>query len=543
MPSENFLLKSRLQALKRSGLSEDVFIAILLCLISTNKHLILTARSEDMDDLRNMTEQILLIVFGLTCSTITCEPSQTLADFTSSLFARSRDDASIATHSAEDNGGLHRMSRQKSYRSIRTASSTSLTTDARGYEGKTSEGRSRRRKSNYSHVSGASNQQSRDSKELENVEIMGVASEIQVEVENRYYSSSETETEETTEPRDRIKSADQTNSFTRNPILTNARRRDNNFPPSSSTSSMSSFTNSETPYIPSLTSSPFPSHSYSLRPDLSQRNHTTHHPSYNSQPQLPLSPMDFTISKSKRRHDSIVTSGGSNPPSPFLFAKHIAQAVIIERLDEGDEEIQFFLLETIIKKRFCYRKESHSLPKPFIVIVLLPTTEERLNLPNQLLDRFFISYEYENDTSRLPANGMYRGEPIKLMEIKELEKKIDKVSVHNDMQRYMRDIVVGLRMHRLIKGGITARTSRDFEKLAKAVAVIFDRSFITPDLILITAEKVFAHRLILREPVDDRSLMYGTKRMSLLRAKMEDSWGFNVRDVVADVLQVVRPPV
>jgi len=75
------------------------------------------------------------------------------------------------------------------------------------------------------------------------------------------------------------------------------------------------------------------------------------------------------------------------------------------------------------------------------------------------------------------------------------------------------------------------------------VAVIFDRTFITPDLILITAEKVFAHRLILRESVDDRSLMYGTKRLSLLRTKMEDSWGFNVRDVVADVLQVVRPPV
>lgn len=58
MPSENFWLKSRLQALKRSGLSEDVFIAILLCLISTNKHLILTARSEDLDDLRSMTEQV-----------------------------------------------------------------------------------------------------------------------------------------------------------------------------------------------------------------------------------------------------------------------------------------------------------------------------------------------------------------------------------------------------------------------------------------------------------------------------------------------------
>ena len=77
----------------------------------------------------------------------------------------------------------------------------------------------------------------------------------------------------------------------------------------------------------------------------------------------------------------------------------------------------------------------------------------------------------------------------------------------------------------------------------RAVAVIFDRTFITPDLILITAEKVFAHRLIPRESVDDRSVMYGTKRLPLLRVKMEDGWECNVRDIVADVLQIVRPPV
>ena len=137
-------------------------------------------------------------MFGLTCSTITCEPSQTLADFTSSLFARSRDDASIATHSVEDNGGLHRMGTQKSYRSIRTASSTSLNTESRGYEGK-NEGRSRKRKSNYSHVSSASNQPSRDSKELENMEILGIANERQLEIENRFYNSPEMEIEEITE--------------------------------------------------------------------------------------------------------------------------------------------------------------------------------------------------------------------------------------------------------------------------------------------------------------------------------------------------------
>jgi hypothetical protein len=138
--------------------------------------------------------------------------------------------------------------------------------------------------------------------------------------------------------RERIKP----DQFTRNPILTHARLRDNNFPSSSSSSSMSSFANSESPSnISSLASSPLTTHSLygnpNLRQDLSSRNY------YASQLHQKFSPMDFTITR--RRHDSIVTSGGSNPPSPFLSARNIAQAVIVECLEEASEEVQSFLLE------------------------------------------------------------------------------------------------------------------------------------------------------------------------------------------------------
>lgn len=54
-------LKLKLQTIKRpSGLqiSDDVLISILVCLISEDKHLILTCEQEYIEELKTMTEQV-----------------------------------------------------------------------------------------------------------------------------------------------------------------------------------------------------------------------------------------------------------------------------------------------------------------------------------------------------------------------------------------------------------------------------------------------------------------------------------------------------
>ncbi|CAG8546772.1 4950_t:CDS:2 [Acaulospora colombiana] len=128
-------------------------------------------------------------------------------------------------------------------------------------------------------------------------------------------------------------------------------------------------------------------------------------------------------------------------------------------------------------------------------------------------------------------------------EIDELSRRMDQVTVHNDMQRYMRDVVVGLRTHRLVKGGLTARASSDLGTLVKALAAIFQRKYATPELVLFASEKVFSHRLILRDVKDDKSIMYGTNLTTLLRARKLAPKIPTPGDVVADVLQAVWPPV
>ncbi|CAG8518954.1 12076_t:CDS:2 [Ambispora gerdemannii] len=149
-------LKSKLTSLKRTAnftFSEDVFISILLCLVSGDKHLILTSRQEELEDLRTMTEQIFPHIFGLSCSTITCDITQTPTDFTTCLFNRPREE----NPPGNGDGGItieestihSRITSQKSLRSIRTINSTYSTDNGK----KSNKKAPAKRRSNYSHIS------------------------------------------------------------------------------------------------------------------------------------------------------------------------------------------------------------------------------------------------------------------------------------------------------------------------------------------------------------------------------------------------------
>lgn len=60
-PTKNWL-KSKLQYIKKNTsfqFSDDVLISILVCLMSGDKHLILTCKQENIEELRSMTEQVI----------------------------------------------------------------------------------------------------------------------------------------------------------------------------------------------------------------------------------------------------------------------------------------------------------------------------------------------------------------------------------------------------------------------------------------------------------------------------------------------------
>ncbi|CAG8566851.1 13308_t:CDS:2 [Cetraspora pellucida] len=515
-------LKTKLQTIKRTGLqfSDDILISILVCLMSRDKHLMLTCKQEHAEELKTMVEQIFHNVFGLSCATVTCDASQTPADFIANLFSRPKDDSySNSTHignsiqnSADDS--FNRLQPQKSYRSLITTSSTNSNEKKPSPEFK-----GIKRQSNLSHSPSRLNH-NRDSP----IDTSFSDEELSINAINdidEYSSRKFTERSRTLD-----------NPKESNFVSSNAHpRRRNTF--------LASSTSTQPIDIPERSSTP-------SRPNLSiytgsprKNTHSSNYSHLNSYSQSPNTPIDFSISK--RTHGSIGTGGFDSYPPHNSASRKLAQAVIIESLSNANEIIFAFLLEILAHKEVIDKSTTFYLPKPFLIVALLPETYPRHSLPNQLMDRFFISYLYEGIIGFGKSQIINRRNPmIKESEIEKLSKDMDNVSVQNDMQRYMRDIVVGLRTHRIVKRGITARASTDLVTFVKALAAVFQRNYVTPELVLFASEKIFSHRIILREVGDDRSTMYGTNLKTLLKKVRGPTTS---SDVIADVLRAVYPPV
>ncbi|KAG0295585.1 hypothetical protein BGZ97_004798, partial [Linnemannia gamsii] len=92
----------------------------------------------------------------------------------------------------------------------------------------------------------------------------------------------------------------------------------------------------------------------------------------------------------------------------------------------------------------------------------------------------------------------------------ELSKRMKVVTVSNDMTRYIRDVIVAIRTHEAVFGGLTARAALDLEAIMKTLAAIFQTNFVTPDLLTIAAEKVFSHRIELKSTRRQRMLAAAT---------------------------------
>ncbi|KAI9143036.1 hypothetical protein BKA69DRAFT_1037171 [Paraphysoderma sedebokerense] len=84
----------------QSPLADDIAIAIFICLVSKEKHLLLTVNNaDDIPVLKALVEQIFYIVFGILPASIVAQPDLSTVDFTSQLFLSPKDDTSSITPS------------------------------------------------------------------------------------------------------------------------------------------------------------------------------------------------------------------------------------------------------------------------------------------------------------------------------------------------------------------------------------------------------------------------------------------------------------
>ena len=142
----------------------------------------------------------------------------------------------------------------------------------------------------------------------------------------------------------------------------------------------------------------------------------------------------------------------------------------------------------------------------------------------------------------------------RLQSIKAIQDLVQTVSMGVELKSYLHNIVVFLRMHRAVGGGINPLATKHFDLLVRYVlhgqacmlktnfgrclAPLHDLTFVTPPLVSLAARKVYAHRIRITKPESERSMQYGSD-LAVITALLD---GYTPDQVIDEVLDQVEVP-
>ncbi|KAI5781429.1 hypothetical protein EDC01DRAFT_730171 [Geopyxis carbonaria] len=238
---------------------------------------------------------------------------------------------------------------------------------------------------------------------------------------------------------------------------------------------------------------------------------------------------------------------------------HIAPLVLLRDLDAASETVQAQVLELMRSRAIQTRRGPLHAPEPFLVVAQLVQAGARPTLLAPLLEQFFLSHPKapaaddaastasQHSVIHRPASAVPRPPhapnahaPLPPAALTHLRALADAVTMSGELQRYVHDIAVHLRLHRGVRGGgVSARATRDFKTLVRGLAALHGLDFVTPALVQLAVFKVYAHRIrLVRRVEEERSVLWGSDE----RVVGEFVKDVEVEGVIEDVLAAVRAP-
>ncbi|KAJ4372590.1 hypothetical protein N0V86_007952 [Didymella sp. IMI 355093] len=269
-----------------------------------------------------------------------------------------------------------------------------------------------------------------------------------------------------------------------------------------------------------------------------------------------------SLSGSPKRPDRRV----SKAPSALtqLDSGRIANIVIAKNLDRANPQVQIQALELMRGKRNFTRTAVHAAPRPFLFVALNDLNTTRLSM--HLNDQFFMSHKHyfedglpnleeqhenaqvlEDDQSissviRTPPFASAKSAPKAALFLAEdlasFNARMAEVKISSEVRAYLHNIVVFMRLHRAVAGGISALSTRHFNTLACALAPLHGLDYISPSMVALAARKIYPHRIVITAPENERSLQWGSS-LEAVKAVLD---GVTADDVVEEVLQSVEVP-
>ena len=208
---------------------------------------------------------------------------------------------------------------------------------------------------------------------------------------------------------------------------------------------------------------------------------------------------------------------------------------LADELNRATSRTQSALLEAMEEGQVTVDGTAHKLPQPFVVIATQnPTGAAGTQLlPDSQMDRFTIrmSLGYpsvQDETAmvlnRLNGNPMTQLEPLMSREnLIAMQDEVAKTYVNETVVRYIVALIDATRNHSQILRGASPRATLSVTAVARAVAQLRGRDYVTPRDVQEVFLRIIGHRLLLSP-----------------RAEAEN---VNVQNILREILEAVPAPV
>jgi MoxR-like ATPase len=107
-----------------------------------------------------------------------------------------------------------------------------------------------------------------------------------------------------------------------------------------------------------------------------------------------------------------------------------------------------------------------------------------------------------------------------------------------DIRGHLHNVVVFARLHRAVRSGVSAMATRHFHLLSRALAPLHNLSYVAPFMVAMAFKKVYAHRIIITTPENERSMQWGSD-IEVVKELLD---GLTVEDILEEVLESVESP-
>ncbi len=185
------------------------------------------------------------------------------------------------------------------------------------------------------------------------------------------------------------------------------------------------------------------------------------------------------------------------------------QILVADEINRATPRAQAALLECMAEGQVSVENRTYRLPKPFFVVATQNPVEQEgtFALPEAQLDRFLMRLAIGYPSLDAEVEMLVRGERenpldsvetlLSLEQIGRLQQRIREVHVHEEVRRYLVQIVTATRSSKDFALGAGPRATQGLYRSAQAFAAMAGRHFVLPDDVKRLVPSILYHRVIL----------------------------------------------